>query len=118
MQSVQSAFKLALENALEGNPDYRVTLEVIGSPEKWVQLSWDTINAAYPVTQPPLETLAKYSIQFPAYVQVSEWRANEYVTFEHGAEPFLELVRFVEQYFSNIFGINPTENTLRIADDS
>jgi len=118
MHCIEHALKLAISNAAEGDTDFRVTLEAIGAPEKWVQLSWDTINAAYPAEKPPLETLASLSFNLPEYVTVSDWKANEYATFEHGAEPLLELVRFVEQYFLKVLDVSAIDNSLRIAEDA
>jgi hypothetical protein len=108
MSLIMDSFNLAIDRASSGNPDCKVTVEDSLDCTKWVQLSWDSINAAYPFTNPPLEILNSFSIAIPEFVEISEWSPNRFVTFEHSAEPLEDLARFVEQYFARIL-ISPGE---------
>lgn len=112
MQLIEDSFNTAIERAESGDSDFKITIEVIDAPEKWVQISWDRINAAYPREQDPEKILEEASITLPKYVDISEWKRNEYVTFEHGAEPLSALTNFVEEYFRKILGVATADAAL------
>lgn len=60
---------------------------------RWVDVTWDAINLAYPHTASPDAALA--GIPTPAYVELQEWAENSHVTFSHGAHDTAELADFV-----------------------
>jgi len=117
MTLIERCFRDAISAASGGDRDARITLEVVGDPSKWVQLSSDDINLVYPGREPPLEKLRKLSIKVPEDMEVSDWQANLFVTFEHGAEPLHDLVRFVEDYMSKVLGVPPIEGRLHVVEE-
>ncbi|MCB1634252.1 MAG: hypothetical protein KDI51_06640, partial [Xanthomonadales bacterium] len=56
----------------------------------------------------------RLSIPTPSNVELSEWRAGEYATFFHGAEPEAELVRFIEAYCRQVLGRDATPDLFKV----
>jgi hypothetical protein len=48
-----------VREALAGGPSWRVTFEISGDPNRWVQFTAGTINAAYPMSK----RLARVSVR-------------------------------------------------------
>ena len=115
---IETSFRRAIEAAEDGNGDARVTLETHGEPHTWLQLSYDTINAAYPLAEEPTNVLTALSITLPEYVEVSAWEAHKFVTFEHGAEPLPDLVRFVQDYTAKVLHIAEPDTVFRVVEES
>lgn len=107
MSLIEECFKLVIDSASQGDRDSAIVIEDSCDPEKWVQISWDYINAAYPFTDFPITRFTSLSIDLPNSLELSDWSAERYVTFQHGAEPLGELAHFVEQYFSKILNSQP-----------
>ncbi|HEY1067111.1 MAG TPA: hypothetical protein VGE52_13400 [Pirellulales bacterium] len=112
MSLIAEKFDEAMAAAEEGDRDYCVTLEVVGDSTRWIQLTWDSLNFAYPATVPPMELLARYGIVAPEFVNLEDWRPEQYATFSHAAEPRAELVAFIEAYIAQVLGVAPTTETL------
>ncbi len=115
MPIVERSFREAIDAAVDGNHGFFVTLEAVSDKEKWVQLTWDCINAAYPHEEDPSTFLERRGISLPDLVEVSAWEAGQYVTFDHGADPLGPLVQFVERYFKDVLGVVPDERSLAVS---
>ena len=115
MTLVERSFQEAIHAAVTENHGFFVTLEATTDKEKWVQLTWDSINAAYPYQDKPTVLLKRLGIALPRLVEVSAWEPGQYVTFEHGADPLGPLVEFVERYVRDVLGVEPDERTLSVS---
>jgi hypothetical protein len=104
----------AIGRAEAGSRDYLITLEALSDPRKWLQLRWDSINAAYPRSTDPTLWLQEHAASVPPYVAVADWSAGEFVTFSHGAERLDALGRFVELYARDVLALEPTERAFAV----
>ncbi|MEN9360512.1 MAG: hypothetical protein RL095_2047 [Verrucomicrobiota bacterium] len=111
---IESAFISAIDAAVDGHDDFCITLESNSNPDIWIQIAWDTINASYPFSEPPLKILANHSIHLPNNLNVGEWKSGQFVTFEHGAEPLPELVNFVDLFARKLLGVQSPDADLKI----
>lgn len=114
MTLVSHCLAQAIDAAVQGNADFRVTLEARDDAGQWFQISWDLFNAAYPSVEEPTKLLSRFSIPLPPYLELSEWRAGEYATFCHGADPEAELVRFIEAYCTQVLGRDATPDLFKV----
>jgi len=115
MGLIADGFRRAISAAENGNPDFCVTYESRRDPDKWIQLTWSHINAAYPLRVEPDQELRRRGFTYPENVELSSWEAGTFATFEHGAEPLADLVAFVERYAREILGVEPDESALTLA---
>ena len=114
MGIIADSFRRAIAAAENGDHDFFVTLEARRDPDKWIQITWSSINAAYPSSVDPDKELRRRWFVYPANVELMSWEAGKFATFEHGAEPLDGLVAFVERYVREILGVEPDETTLGI----
>jgi hypothetical protein len=115
MGIVADSFRRAVAAAEEGERDFTVTLESRQDPNRWIQLTWDAINVAFPLATEPTAELARRGFTLPEDVELAAWEAGKFATFEHGAEPFAELVAFVERYSREVLGVEPEESAYVIS---
>jgi hypothetical protein len=106
MGPISDGFRSAIAAAENGNADFFVTLEARGNADKWIQLTWSSINAAYPLRVDPDQELRRRGIAYPEGVGLVSWEADKFATFEHGGEPLAELVTFAERYAREILGVD------------
>jgi len=104
----------AIAAAEAGDRDFFITLESRVNQDTWLQLRWDSINAAYPHDEEPGRILDALGIKMPSGVSVEAWEARKFVTFEHGAFPTPPIAQFAHDYFAKVLKINPSEFTLKI----
>ncbi len=107
MRSFEEAFEKVLAEAADGNTSLCVTFENEADDSKWIQMTWDSINASYPNREDPLKLLRGFGLSVPRYVEVIGWEAEKYVTFSHGADDLPALSAFVVQYVTRILGVAP-----------
>jgi len=112
MGLIAEGFRQAIAAAENGDPDFFVTFESPGDPDKWIQLTWSSINMAYPLSVDPDQELRRCGFTYPKNVELASWEAGKFATFDHGAEPLADLVAFVERYSREILGLEPDEKTL------
>jgi hypothetical protein len=113
MNHIEELLKRVIDQAAEGNTSFCVLLESKSSPDQWVQLSWDTINAAYPFAQEPMEKLRELKLpEFP-YLEISGWEPHKVATFEHGADDLKQIAAFVTAYFKKVLGVSAATKDLR-----
>jgi hypothetical protein len=118
MGIVAECFQRAVAAAKEGNRDFTVTLESRQDPNRWIQLRWDAINVAFPLDTEPTGELARRGFTFPEGVELSAWEVGKFATFEHAAEPFAELVAFVERYSREVLGVEANESAFTISTEA
>jgi hypothetical protein len=105
MNLIEQCLREAIDEAEGGNADFFVTLEAAGDETRWVQLTWDRLNFAYPLKGSPLKALKERGVALPRFVELSEWESGQFATFEHGAEPVAGLVSFIESYLTCVLSI-------------
>ena len=115
MGMVAEWFQRAVVAAEEGESGFVVTLESRRDADKWIQLTWDAINAAYPLATEPSAELARRGFMLPEHVELSSWEAGKFVTFGHAAEPLPELAAFVERYCREVLGVEPNEEAFAVS---
>jgi hypothetical protein len=87
----------AIREAIDGAPDTCVTLEAHGDPGKWMQVTDRTINAAYPHEDHPQERLK--ALPAMAGLQVTNWKARKFATFELPELDVTPLAHWIDAYF-------------------
>jgi hypothetical protein len=112
MGLIEQCLREAIDEAAAGNADFFVTLEAAGDESRWVQLTWDRINFAYPLKVSPLKALGERGVALPDFIELSEWEGGQFATFEHGAEPVDGLVSFVESYLARVLSVEPHPGAL------
>ncbi|MEV0675000.1 hypothetical protein AB0I60_00615 [Actinosynnema sp. NPDC050436] len=89
--SVAALFEEAVDRAAAG--EHGAVVSWTSGEDRWVQVTWDAVNLAYPHGRSPEEVLA--GIALPEYVTLRGWEAGSYVTFDHGAHDTTVLADFV-----------------------
>ena len=88
-----------VREVLAAGPSWCVTFEISGVPDKWVQFTAGTINAAYPHIEAPesrLSELGSFALR--------EWAPNKYVTGMLALEDARSIARWIDHYFLAILG--------------
>lgn len=114
MKYIEKLLQRAIDEAAEGNVDFCVLLESKSDEKCWVQLTWDSINVAYPFKQKPLRKLEELGIETFAGIEVSQWKPGLFATFGHGADVLKEMAVFVASYFELALGVSPARKEMRI----
>jgi len=91
-----------------------ITIEAIDNNESWIQLKCLDLNFSYPFTEEPTETLSELGILVPPDVELSEWEANTYVTFQHSFDDLESTSEFVRQYMAVALQLADDEKALRV----
>ena len=110
MGIVAESFRRAVDGGAQED-DFTVTLESRRDPDRWIQITPEMINMAYPLATEPSEELTRRGFTFPRQVELASWEAGKFATFHHAAEPFDDLVAFVERYAREILRAEPDEET-------
>jgi hypothetical protein len=88
-----------VKEALAGGPFWCATFKIFCDPNRWVQFTAGTINAAYPHVEAPesrLDELASFALR--------EWAPNKYVTGMLALEDARSIARWIDRYFVEILG--------------
>ena len=83
--------------ALAGGPSWCVTFEISGDPNRWVQFTAGTINAAYPHVKAPgprLDALGSFAVE--------EWEPNKSVTGTLALKDARSIARWIDRYFAEV----------------
>jgi hypothetical protein len=114
MNHIEQLLKMVIDQAAEGNTSFCVLLESKTSPQRWMQLSWDTINAAYPFAEEPLIKIRQLELpEFPN-LEIAGWKPRKFATIEHGADKLDEISAFVIAYFKKVLGVSAAKKDLRV----
>ncbi len=79
-----------------------VTIEAINNGNRWIQLKSLDLNFAYPFSDEPAKTLTSLGIEVPPEIELQEWEANTFVTFQHFFDDLVSTSSFVRQYMTCI----------------
>jgi hypothetical protein len=86
-----------VKEALAGGRSWCVTFEISGDPNRWVQFTAGTINAAYPHVAAPgprLGALRSFAVE--------EWEPNKSVTGRLALEDAGSIARWIDRYFAEV----------------
>jgi hypothetical protein len=88
-----------VREALAGGPSFCVTFQVSGDPDRWVQLTGGTINAAYPHFDAP-------GLHLPGSesFSVTDWEPDKYVTGTLALEDAKLIADWIDRYFAEVLG--------------
>ena len=101
------------ETVKAGEFGYCVNLESIKNPNHWVQVTGQYVNCSYPYFEEPTERLKALGILIPETLDIHEWEANLCLTLAHYGEEEPEVVEFLRQYTSAVFGLPEQEDQYR-----
>lgn len=114
MNLFEEGLREVVAQAVNGETHHCVTIEGRTDDSKWVQLTWDSINMAYPREVAPAQTLESAGIDLPEALAIEDWKSGLYLTFEHSAEHFDVLGEFIANYFERVLDLPPSEMTLKV----
>ena len=90
----------AILEAIEGAPDTCVTLEVESDSDRWVQFVDYTINAAYPYSTDPQESMKSQPVIDG--IMLVGWEPQKFTTFKVSEIDAMTLARWIDAYFVNM----------------
>jgi hypothetical protein len=101
-----SAMRPAIVEVLEssdGDTVWCATFEIASDPARWVQVTREALNVAYPIVAPPAHLVSGH--ERLVKLEVSDWKPNEYATFElpEDASP-MEIAHLADALFTTILG--------------
>jgi len=105
------------EEARAGDKEYCVLLESVAFPDRWVQLTWQFVNADYPYTDEPMARLKAAGVPLFPQIELESWESEKYATFKRPPEPRQEIAEFVSKYMEIILGISSAEDALRVEEE-
>ena len=114
MSVVEDCLNEVLREAASGNDTFCITLESTKDSSRWVQLTRDTVNAAYPEKRAPEAVLEEKGIRLPDRVGLMQWEAGTFATFEHPGRPPGPIAAFTESYMKRVLGIETSAGSLNI----
>jgi len=88
-----------VREALAGGPSWCVTFKISSDPNRWVQFTAGTINAAYPHNEAPESRLGELGS-----FALTEWEPNKYITGMLALEGARSVARWIDHYFVAILG--------------
>ena len=114
MTHIEQLLQRAIDEAADGNEGFCILIESKDSADKWLQLRYDAINAAYPFSEEPLAKARELDLpQFP-YMEVEGWEPKAFATFSHGADRLDQLADFVIAYLEKVLGVSAAANDLNV----
>jgi hypothetical protein len=114
---IERWLRRAVEAAAAGDIDCCILLESLRDVGSWVQLTWDTVNAAYPFADDPMARVRAAGVPEYPYCELTAWEPEKYATFEHPAEPLDRVAGFVAAYFERVLGVSAAEGALRVLEE-
>jgi len=109
MDAIKRFLQRAIDEAENGNEDFRVSLVTRSNKAQWFQISWDSLNFSYPSSEDPGSAIERVGISLPALVTLAEWKPGLYATFDHGADSPEVIASFCADFLQKVLGINPSE---------
>jgi hypothetical protein len=101
-----AAMRPAIVEVLEGSEGDAVwcaTFAVVGDPARWVQVTADALNVAYPIASPPAHMVSGH--ERLARLEVRDWKPNEYATFDvPGGASAMEIAHLTDALFQSLLG--------------
>jgi hypothetical protein len=112
---LENAVQRVVDEADADNHDFCVTVESKANSSAWFQITWDSLNFAYPMTTEPLTTIAAMNIGLPDKAVLVSYEPGSYVTIENGSEDSAKLAGFIYRYFQAVFQITLSDQTATIS---
>jgi hypothetical protein len=96
--------KKAIDRTVDDDDrDYIITLEHKKDKTKWIQLSWEMVNLAYPFDKNPKTKLKSLQLNIFANGTIKSWEANQYMTLSHSADDIETIANFIDGYVEKVF---------------
>ena len=77
------------------------TFEVDGHPYVWAQVTFDKVNAVYPLAGDPAKELARHE-QIPVIaVELTDWKPSKFATFSHSGDVD-DVAIFIDAYLARV----------------
>jgi hypothetical protein len=111
---LEDALQRVVDEAATGNTDFCVTVESKTDPSAWFQITWDSLNFAYPMTTEPLATITGLNIGLPDEAVLLGYEPGSYATLESESRDSAVLADFIAHYFQAVFQITLNEKTATI----
>lgn len=73
-------------------------------------------NVAYLWSKPPEDALREHQIAVPPEIELSEWEAGTYATWDHGWEDVPALTKFLSDYWQKVLGVPDTAEAVTISE--
>ncbi|MCC9603770.1 hypothetical protein LOC67_24735 [Stieleria sp. JC731] len=103
---IEKHIERAISQTVAGFGDWCVTLESSDSEDRWVQITWETVNFAFPSTDDPTTVLA--TLPGTPLVELVAAEPGSYVTISHGASESLpRLAELVAAYMRDVLSVTP-----------
>lgn len=114
MEHIEELLQRVLREAKAGNTDFCVLVESLQSPDCWLQLTWEYVNAAYPFEDAPLERARAAGVREYAGCAVESWQPKTYATFEHPTEPTSQIAEFIQDDLEKVLRVSAAEDALQV----
>ncbi|MBT1509760.1 hypothetical protein KIP88_04535 [Bradyrhizobium sp. SRL28] len=88
-----------VREVLAGGPSWCATFEISSDPNRWVQFTAGTINAAYPHNEAPESRLGELGS-----FALEEWEPNKYINGMLALEDARSVACWIDHYFVAILG--------------
>ena len=107
----------AISQTVAGHGDWCVTLESRDSVDRWVQITWETVNFAFPLTDNPNAVFA--TLPDVPHVGLIASDANSYLTISHAASDSLPmLAELIATYMSDVLSVSPDPHLWNVSEES
>src|SRR4051794_21680590 len=114
MNFIEQRLNHVIAAAADGRTSLCVTLESKSDPNKWVQFTWDTINAAFPFADEPLGRIKALELPVFPSQEFNSWKPMQFATFHHGVKDLEQIAAFVSAYLEKVLGVSAAEEALKI----
>jgi hypothetical protein len=111
---LEDALQRVVDEAAAGNTDFCVTVASKTDPSAWFQITWDSLNFAYPMTTEPLATITGMYIGLPDEALLLGYEPGSYATLENESRDSSMLADFIGHYFQAVFQITLNDKTATI----
>jgi hypothetical protein len=80
------------------------TFEIVGKRDAWAQVMKGTLNAAYPLENPPESHLRDILGSLPGAI-VTDWKAKSFVTVMFDSATPSDVAKAIDGLFERLFGV-------------
>lgn len=113
--------KAIFDNLLTGSKelqDKMYTIENTIEQEYWLQITPESINAFYPFTETPLDKLQEIDIAAHSEIVITDWKANQYVTFTYEKNDIKKVVGFVQSYLVKVLKYDKNSDNWKLTEET
>jgi hypothetical protein len=112
MQSLEQIIQAFVNDAKSSDMDLCLTIESREDSSAWVQITWDSVNASFPISSHPVQYLKSKGVVLPKGWGLLDYEADSFATFKYDSKELQNLIQFVKQYFQGVFGIKLSVETM------